>query len=229
MAREPRSKAAEPRPGIVKGLNVEGFGFDPSESEHHFRVTIPAKKDERIYISEHFSVEDTAERLELNIALGAEDAKLRVILPRLKWDDIAEATQLEFNQRLRKMNIRPGKWKMGSTPISRLFGKELVLLAWAIEDADPALIPVAVQNWLGLAPEERWWLFTMTNAATGHAITGRNKGWRKAVRFALTENPVSEHRPRRAFEGLFEDLADSDFLSSDSEPPMGGHNKRKGH
>jgi hypothetical protein len=30
----------------------------------------------------------------------------------------------------------------------------------------------------------------MTNGATGHAITGRNKGWRKAVRFALTENPV---------------------------------------
>jgi hypothetical protein len=66
------------------------------------------------------------------------------------------------------------------------------LLAWAIEDADPALIPAAVKNWLGLAPEERWWLFTMTNAATGHAIAGRNKGWRKAVRYALTENPVSD-------------------------------------
>ena len=37
----------------------------------------------------------------------------------------------------------------------------------------------------------RWWLFTMTNAATGHALHGKNKGWRKAVRFALTENPVS--------------------------------------
>jgi len=32
----------------------------------------------------------------------------------------------------------------------------------------------------------------MTNAATGHALTGRGKGWRKAVRFALTENPVSD-------------------------------------
>ena len=47
-------------------------------------------------------------------------------------------------------------------------------------------------NWLGLAPEERWWLYTMTNAATGHAIKDRNRGWRKAVRFALTENPVME-------------------------------------
>jgi len=53
------------------------------------------------------------------------------------------------------------------------------------------LIPTAIRNWLGLAPEERWWLFTMTAAATGHALHGRGRCWRKAVRFALTENPVS--------------------------------------
>jgi hypothetical protein len=37
----------------------------------------------------------------------------------------------------------------------------------------------------------------MTNAATGHAVHGRGKGWRKAVRFALTENPVghAHHEP----------------------------------
>ncbi|MBU4561769.1 DUF3780 domain-containing protein, partial [bacterium] len=36
------------------------------------------------------------------------------------------------------------------------------------------------------------WLYTMTNASTGHALNDRNKGWRKAIRFALTENPVSD-------------------------------------
>ena len=54
------------------------------------------------------------------------------------------------------------------------------------------LISTAVRNWLGLVPEERWWLYTMTNASTGHAVNGRGKGWRKAVRFALTENPISD-------------------------------------
>jgi len=54
-------------------------------------------------------------------------------------------------------------------------------------------IPVAVKNWLGLMPEERWRLYTMTNAATGHAVYGRNRGWRKAVRYALTANPVYDH------------------------------------
>jgi len=191
---------------------LEGFGFDPAESEHHFLVTIPVKKDEHVYISEHFTWAENEARQELSVALGAEDAKIRVILHRLKWEDIAEPVQIEFNHRLRSQGLKPGKWRAGRNRVSRLLGKELVLLAWGIEDADPALIPVAVRNWLGLAPEERWWLFTMTNAATGHAISGRNKGWRKAVRFALTENPVSEHRQRRFAVPLFASLADEDYI-----------------
>jgi len=173
--------------------DVLGFGFAPAEGEHHFLVTIPPKSDDdSIYVSEHFEWEESDERRELHFALGKEDSKMRVVLPRLKWEGIAEATKAEFNRRLRDDDRPTGKWKTGrQIPVSRLFGKELVLLAWAIEDADPAKIPTAIRNWRGLAPEERWWLFTMTNAATGHAVTGRNKGWRKAVRFALTENPVS--------------------------------------
>jgi len=114
--------------------------------------------------------------------------------------------------------LKTGKWKPGLIPISRILGKELVLLAWAIEDSDPSLIPIAVKNWLGLAPEERWWLFTMTNAATGHAISGKSKGWRKAVRYALTENPVSSDvKPStdRKF-GVFEPLENA-FRWSDED------------
>ena len=186
---------------------VLGFGFTPGEGEHHFLVTIPPKsEDDSVYISEHFEWDESDERRELHFALGKNDAKMRVVLPRLKWDEIAEATKAEFNRRLRKENEKTGQWQMGQVPVARLFGKELVLLAWAIEDADPAKIPTAIRNWRGLAPEERWWLFTMTNAATGHAVTGRNKGWRKAVRYALTENPVSgsdvESRKEMDF-GLF--------------------------
>ena len=188
--------------------DVLGFGFDPTEGEHHFLVTLPKKRDDdSIYISEHFEWDESAERRELHFALGANDSKMRVVLPRVKWEGIAEATKAEFNRRLRKQDKPTCTWSIGQTPVSRLLGKELVLLAWAIEDADPARIPMAIRNWRGLAPEERWWLFTMTNAATGHAISGRGKGWRKAVRYALTENPVSssdmESRERPDF-GLFQ-------------------------
>ena len=150
-----------------------------------------------IYLSEHLTWDDSAARRELSFALGQEDAKIRVVLPHRKWEAIADSARAEFNRRLKQCGLKTGKWKTGQTPLSRLFGKELVLLAWAIEDADPGLIPTAIKNWLGLTPEERWWLFTMTNAATGHAISGRNKGWRKAVRYALTENPVADHAPQK--------------------------------
>ena len=55
---------------------------------------------------------------------------------------------------------------------------------------DTAFIPTAIRNWMGLQPEERWWLYTMTNASTG-GINDK-KGWRTALRYALCENPVNE-------------------------------------
>lgn len=180
-----------------------GFGFIPEESGHHFLVTIPAARSEKVLISEHFTWEESQELRNLSFALGNEDDKMRVILPRGKWQAIAGEVQAVFNQRLKRNNLSVGRWKTGQNLVSRLLGKELVLLAWAIEDADPALIPVAIKNWLGLAPEERWWLFTMTNAATGHAIYGRDKGWRKAVRFALTENPVTGDQQHESRQELF--------------------------
>jgi len=188
--------------------DVLGFGFAPAEGEHHFLVTIPPKReDDSVYVSEHFEWEESDERRELHFALGKNDSKMRVVLPRMKWDEIAGAAKAEFNRRLREDDRPTGQWQTGQIPVARLLGKELVLLAWAIEDADPAKIPTAIRNWRGLAPEERWWLFTMTNAATGHAVTGRNKGWRKAVRFALCDNPVSssdvESRKEMDF-GLFQ-------------------------
>jgi len=175
----------------------DGFGFSPEESTHHFVVTIPAGNREDVPISEHFTYDETGQRSDLTFGAGESDGKLRVLLPRPKWNAIADDVRIEFNRRLKKQGLATGRWKTGVNPLGRLLGKELVLLAWAIEDADPALIPAAIKNWLGLAPEERWWLFTMTNAATGHAVHGRGKGWRKAVRFALTENPVTDvpHEP----------------------------------
>lgn len=179
-----------------------GFGFSPEASAHHFLVTIPAGNREEVLISEHMTWSEQDAPTPPTFAFGEADGKLRVALARSKWNAIADEVRVEFNKRLKQEGLKAGSWKTGTNPVSRLFGKELALLAWAIEEADPALIPVAIRNWLGLVPEERWWLFTMTSAATGHAIQGRNKGWRKAVRYALTENPVADmpHVPLPVFE-----------------------------
>ena len=188
--------------GTPRKSPCQGFGFCPGESTHHFLVTIPASNRAEVLISEHLSWDPAGSQAAPTFALGEIEGKLRVILPRAKWDAIADEVRVELNKRLKQQGVKTGSWKTGTNPVSRLLGKELTLLAWAIEEADPALIPAAIRNWQGLVPEERWWLYTMTCAATGHAVQGRGRGWRKAVRFALTENPVSDlhHEPPPVFE-----------------------------
>ena len=177
-----------------KNNSTLGFGFSTEHTDHCFIVTLSASraKNAEIMISEHFHWKPEQES-PVEVSLNNQDRQLKVKLKRFIWEQIEEEVKAEFNRRLRAMGVKTGRWlKKGQVPVDRTLGKELTLLAWAIEDADPALIPTAIRNWLGLAPEERWWLYTMTNAATGHAINDKNRGWRKAVRFALTENPVME-------------------------------------
>ena len=178
-------------------LKYDGFGFCPEESTHHFRVFIPSKGQQDVLISEHFTFNGKMIEKPSGFT-NTYDGQLKVVVPRSKWNAMADDVRVEFNKRLKAYGIKSGRWKTGVVPMSRLLGKELVLLAWAIEDADDSTPPTAIRNWLGLAQEERWWLYSMTNAATGHAASGRGKGWRKAVQYALTENPVSESQ--RSFE-----------------------------
>lgn len=171
--------------------NIIDFGFQPSESLHHFLVIIPKSKEQEVIVFERFDYDPDITLNALQHQVTGVGSKARIILNHSKWKKIESDLRAEFNRRLKNMKGKPGSWHKGKNHIHRLFGKELLVLAWAIEDADPGTIPLAIENWLGLRPEERWWLYTMTNAATGHAIRDRNKGWRKALRFALTENPVS--------------------------------------
>jgi hypothetical protein len=166
-----------------------GFGFIPEESQHHFLVKIPRGMNDLVVIYERFQWFDVQENEEQPIDFLNDVPKVE--LSKYKWKQIEDALKTEFNERLKKEHIPVGKWKIGEVPVQRLFGKEMVLLAWSIEDSDPSVIPVAIKNWLGLSPEERWWLFTMTNAATGYVSDRR--GWRKAIRYALTENPIEEN------------------------------------
>jgi hypothetical protein len=165
------------------------FGFDPEESLHHFLVEIPDNTTGEVLISEHYNWD--AEKGSSKVTYGTRpDGQIRVVLARPKWTAIADEVRAQFNRRLRRDGRKPGVWQGGVNAVRRDLGKELVLLAWAIEDADPGLIPNAIANWNGLEPEERWWLYTQTAAATGHGINHKGTGWRKAVRYALTENPV---------------------------------------
>ena len=189
---------------------IYGFGVDPQETLNHFYVVMPAKSTNKpVEIYERF--EWTPENLtdeEKKAHAGLKGNKkptvyaygqiiektdvLRLQISRHKWDLISKDLTSEFNTRLRETKNTSGKFLVGGIPVERLFGKEMMVLLWAIEDCEPSNIPTAIRNWKGLMPEERWWLYTMTNASTGSM--GDRRGWRTALKYALCENPVIESR-----------------------------------
>jgi hypothetical protein len=179
-----------------------GFGFVPSESAHHFVVHIPRGEDGEVTIDERFTYGEPGDAAQVPTA-DQREPRRKVVLSLHKWTRIEGEVRAEFNRRLRQARQKPGSWKAGENLAAAHFGKELVLLAWAIEDADPSLIPIAYANWDGLVPEERWWLYTTINATSGHPEHGRDRGWRKAIRIAFTENPVGD-RPFRQYDDLID-------------------------
>jgi hypothetical protein len=119
------------------------------------------------------------------------DPSLRVFIDRVRWLALAPGFWEEANRRLRANGLPPSKFQKNPgkpIPVHPSLGKELCVLCWAVEEATPDGIPNALHNWESLAPEERWWLYTMTVATTGQALK-KGIGWRKALRAALADNP----------------------------------------
>lgn len=167
------------------------------ETAPHFRVNVPRSRREAVEISDVLPDEH-----------GMPVQEARVLLTRQRWDLVAQRLEQFLNRRLREDGQQPGKWRSGLTIVRRDLGKEITLLCWAIEEAQTGSFDLALGNWEGLEPEERWWLYTQTAAATGDATTGKGRGWRKAIRYALTDNPLAtETRQTRRAPGYFQQAA----------------------
>ena len=182
--------------------NYYGFGFDPTESENHFYVIVPKEKTGEVEIYERFHWDGDEEQ----VLTRKDILKLRV--PRHKWAKLSVEMSAEFNARLKDSKKPAGRFIVGGTPVEKLMGKEMMVLLWGIENSDPAVIPKALRNWKGLQPEERWWLYTMTNASTG-GITDGKYGWRMALRYALCENPITDNGQLTLFD-VFPEEGDGD-------------------
>ena len=165
---------------------TNGFGVPDSIDPHFFCVRIPPGRNDAVEIIENYGIDGGIN--------GRPELVLRCRLTRPTWSVIADELKREFNERLKAHKLTTSRWSVGDNAVERLLGKELLVLAWAVESAEADTIPNAVRNWIGLKPEERWWLYAMTAAATGH-VENSEIGWRKALRFALTENPSTEAEP----------------------------------
>ncbi|MBL8298150.1 MAG: DUF3780 domain-containing protein [Rhodanobacteraceae bacterium] len=175
-------------------LHTLGFGVPATSDPHHFRIIIPKASNAKVQISEHLGLQGTSND---NAVID------RVLLDRPRWSAIRAEAQRAFNARLAAHGIKPGAWKVGDNPVDRLLGKELCVLAWAVEQMEMEKIPVAVRNWLALRPEERWWLFGMTAMSTG-GVMDAGKGWRVALKHALGDVAQSELLAPRARRGKLE-------------------------
>ena len=170
-----RKRASDAHPTL-------GFGVPDTSDPHHFVVLIPRGNALPVLICEHLGMGSETTR---------EQVVDRVLLERPRWTAIRAEVQRAFNVRLKEHNLATGTWKVGDTPVDRLLGKELCVLAWAVEQLDPDKTRIAVRNWLALRPEERWWLFGMTAIATG-GINDADAGWRVALRYALGDVAQNE-------------------------------------
>jgi hypothetical protein len=172
---------------------VVGLGFLPDEARHGFLVDVPkgSSAEDLICVSEHRGSDLDHLGARDSAAPNPADPGLRVMIDRGRWLALAPEFWDESNRRLRANGLPAAKFVKNPSrpvPVHPSLGKELCVLCWAVEDAPPADIPNALRNWEALAPEERWWLFTMTVATTGQAMQ-KGLGWRKALRAALADNP----------------------------------------
>ena len=182
-----------PRAAKPSARKAIGLGFLPQEARHGFLIDIPKGKggSDLICITEHRGSDLDHLGARSVDPPSMNDPALRVVLDRNRWLALAPAFWEEANRRLRANGLPAAKFQKNPgkpVPVHASLGKELCILCWAVEEASPDDIPNALRNWEALAPEERWWLYTMAVATTGQAMQ-KGIGWRKALRAAIADNP----------------------------------------
>ena len=168
-------------------IKLTGFGASSAFGAHVFKVHLPAGRAGEVVVNEDFGY--------LAGLNGMPDHETRAKFPRQHWTVIGDTARKDFNARLREKKAPSGNWNVGETLLDRMLGKELCVLLWACEHAQPDQLSTICAKWSTLRPEERWWLYAMTSAQGGQA-QDRDSGWRKALYYALSDLGMSNQRHR---------------------------------
>jgi len=171
---------------------THGFGVPNDAAPHQFLVRVPTGRTDPVEVWEDFGA----------AALGTAAQKLcRVAIPRDTWRQVAEGVKAHLNRRLKEKDLKASRFNTGDNRVERILGRELCVLAWAIEDATPDEAAIAFTRWSSHRPEELWWLFQQIDRDGGEWDSPRT-GWRIAIRHALIrdgeEVPKAARRPRPA-------------------------------
>ena len=161
-----------------------GFGIPEDEIDpQRFIVEISSSNRELITIIEDYGISGPKYDSDENEHV---DRVVRCRIDSRRWRQVATPLRNAFNERLKSRKFKPGRWEVGENRVHRLLGREMCVLLWAIERCNEEKIPAAINAWIGLRPEERWWLYAMAAQNSGKA-GDYDRGWRKAIQFGLTE------------------------------------------
>lgn len=169
---------------------THGFGVPNDLAPHQFLVRVPTGRTDPVEVWEDFGA----------AALGTAAQKLcRVAIPRETWRQVAEGVKAHLNRRLKEKDLKASRFNTGDNRVERILGRELCVLAWAIEDATPDEAAIAFTRWSSHRPEELWWLFQQIDRDGGEWDSPKT-GWRIAIRHALIrdgeEAATAARRPR---------------------------------
>ena len=126
---------------------------------HHILVTVPEGRAEDVLFEEDWGVAQSS----------GPDRLARCALARPRWNAIATLAKQALNDRLKEQDLPASRWTIGENRVERLLGKEIVVLAWAVESADEEDVDAVAAAWAALRPEERWWLFGRIASSAGSA------------------------------------------------------------
>lgn len=157
---------------------THGFGVPNDMAPHQFLVRIPAGRADPVEVWEDFGA----------AAVGSAAQKLcRVAVQQDTWRQVAEGVKFHLNRRLKEKDLKASRFNTGENRVERILGRELCVLAWAIEDATPNEAAIAFTRWSSHRPEELWWLFQQIDRDGGEWDSPKT-GWRIAIRHALIKD-----------------------------------------
>lgn len=173
---------------MAEKLITHGFGVPNDMAPHQFLVRIPTAKTDPVEVWEDFGA----------AAVGTAAQKLcRAAVPRDTWRQVAEGVKSHLNRRLKEKDLKGSRFATGENRVERILGRELCVLAWAIESATPDEAAIAFTRWSSHRPEELWWLFQQIDRDGGEWDSPKT-GWRIAIRHALIrDGEEGTKTPRR--------------------------------
>ncbi len=96
--------------------------------EHGYLVRLTKGREAKAQVFEVFGRPPTDREPQ-----WAPETVLRCEVARDVWDVVSPEARAEFNRRLKADGKPTGRWGADETAVQRLFGKELLVLLWAVE------------------------------------------------------------------------------------------------